>query len=146
MEFTNLIIEFLGCVFIGAIIVILVINTLIVTKPSDEEWEKFIGLKVCHYTTLENAEKIEKSEGYIYLKASRTLISKCYNWFRGSVYFFIEDGNTTKIMKFLNTKRSESIKITVEVSNLDKKHVRLRRYDNVLIYTGDYVGKGEIHR
>ena len=145
MEFINLIIAFLVCILIGFIIFILTINIFIVRKPNDKDWKKIIGLKVHHFTTLENARKINMGDGYIHLKASKTLISKCYNWFRPSVYFFIDDGNTTKLMKYLNIKNSEHIKIIVEVSDLDKKNIRLRRYDNVLIYTGDYRGKGKIY-
>lgn len=146
MHIIEVIIEFLCFIFIAMVIVLLIINLFLVVKPSDEQWERISKLKAFHYTTIENIEKINKGNGYIHLKSSKSLKSNYSSWFRNSVYFFIEDKNNNELKKMLNIKKNESIKLTVDISNLERHKIKVRNYDNVLIYKGDYIGKGEINK
>lgn len=113
-------------------------------KLTDEEWEHYKDGYCYHLTSRENLEGIKVFDEYVYLKPTQYWSANLQNWFRPSVYFFSSVPNEEQIKGQLLTNKKD-VMIKIPISNLDRDRLRIRRkVYNVMVYTGPYVGKGEM--
>lgn len=117
-------------------------NLIAIKKPSDREWESLD--KLFHFTSPKNLEYIKIDNKRIHLKVSRNPLVNAFVFGKPSVYFFYKE--PSKFTKAINLPVTEaSVKFTIDLKNIDRKYVRLRRYDSALLYLKDYKGPGKIN-
>ncbi len=114
-----------------------------VHKPTDLEWENLIKKTSYHLTFEKYLKKIEKYNGNVYLKTTKSLAANIPMFFRPSIYFFIDKPNIKQLKKN-EIDENRNYTVCVEIKDLDRKKVRIRKSDNVLVYIGSYNGKGKI--
>jgi len=113
-------------------------------KLTDKEWEHYKDKYCYHLTSIENLDGIIVDSENIYLKPTIYWFANLQNWFRKSVYFFSAIPNEKQIKEQLLTNKKD-IMIKVKIGDLDRNKLKIRRkIYNVLVYTGPYIGKGEI--
>lgn len=116
-----------------------------VFKPTDSEWDDLIKRTCCHFTYEKNIKEIDRDNNNVYLKTTKSLEANTAVFFRPSVYFFIGEANKEQL-KINNIYENKNYAIYVEIKDLDRNKVRIRTYDNVLVYMGRYNGKGIIKK
>lgn len=133
------IIMFFSILFIG-------INRLCIRKPNEKEWEFLRELECWHYTSFENSQKIDRKDGNVYLKRSRNPFVNTTLLFRPAIYFFYMPPSES-IKKNNLWGKDSNVKVIVKIGDMKKEYVRLRKFDNTLVYLKeDYLGPGKIER
>ena len=113
-------------------------------KLSDEEWEHYKDKYCYHLTSIKNIKSIKVDDENIFLKPTIYWMANIQNWFRPSVYFFSSVPNEEQIKGQLLTNKKD-VMIKIPIANLDRDRLKIRRkVYNVMVYTGPYVGEGEI--
>jgi hypothetical protein len=138
------------CFDVAFLIIFLSIkNKAKVYEPDDIEWGKIYNLKCFHYTTKKSKNKIDKGDGIVNLKTTKSFTANLPVRCANSVYFFLDLPNEEDIsINDLNKKKDYVI--CVNVKDLNRSKVRLRgnaeNNNRVLVHIGPYKGKGEIQK
>nr|WP_172688140.1 hypothetical protein [Clostridium botulinum] len=114
-----------------------------VHKPTDSEWNDLLKKTCWHITYEEHIKNIDKGNNNIYLKTKKSLSANIAVILRPSVYFFIGEPDKEQLIRN-DIDKNRNYVIYVDIKDLDRNKVMIRKYDNVLIYIGPYHGKGKI--
>lgn len=138
---------------IVAKLISIICTKILVHTPTDEEKEELKTKDLYHYTNDTNINKIDinkinRKKGKVSLKKSKT--NSGANLFNGNkecIYFFIGDDFSSGKRKRINrSKQEENNRVKVNASNLNFDKIKIRKFDNVLLYEDNYEGVGEIER
>ncbi|MGG0248500.1 hypothetical protein ABEY24_09000 [Peribacillus frigoritolerans] len=123
-------------------LVLILFSLIVIRKPTEKEWNDSIK-EVWHYTSLQNSQLIKAQDGKVNLKTSRKPLVNISILFRSAIYFFYKEPSI--VNKKMNLPFTDaSVKVIIEAKDLQRKYVRLRRYDDAIIYLKDYEGPGKI--
>lgn len=113
-----------------------------VSKLTNEEYDNLKDEYCYHFTKKTNLRDMIKGD-IVNIKPTTCKLSNLQIWFKDAVYFFKDYPLKEDIIRQgLETKSDKVIKI--RIGDLDKSRLRIRRYDNVIIYLGEFQGKAII--
>ncbi|WP_162990456.1 hypothetical protein [Mesobacillus foraminis] len=125
------------CISLGLIL----FSLIVIRKPTEKEWNDI--KEVWHYTSLQNSQLIKAPDGIVNLKTSRNPMVNISVLFRPVIYFFYKE--PSKVNKKMNLPFTDaSVKVIIEVKDLQRKYARIRRYDDAFIYLKNYKNPGKI--